>query len=124
MELTIQALLLGVARGLECEGSVGGDSGPLHYQADALCALAHGGCEFRLGFAVEHPTRCAFRRLVGAQEVGLPVHVEGYLLSYLVEPTQADIAEGSSVVVPDGDIHGFGGHVFPPRLDSDMTKAF
>ena len=33
-------------------------------------------------------------------------HAQGNLLSHLVEPSQADEAEGSGVVEPDGDVNG------------------
>ena len=60
------------------------------------------------GLPVEPPPRLALRRAVGPQQVGLAVYVNGVLLSNFVEPSQADVAIGSSVVKPNGYVHGFG----------------
>ena len=45
----------------------------------------------------------------------IPNNVDRVLLSNFVEPCQADVAEGSSVVIPNGNIHGLRcGHDFLP----------
>jgi hypothetical protein len=75
----------------------------------------HRWVEFRLGLPIEQAAGLPFQRTVRLEQVSLAVYLDGMFFSYFVEPGQADIAEGSSVVVPDSNLYGFG-HGFPPRL--------
>ena len=104
-------MLLGVEGGLVNVQRVGRPLRTPHHQSGALSPLLHVRRQFGLGFPIEQAARLALRRTVRSQKKRPAVNGDIQFFGTDIEPAQAHIAEGSSVVLPDGYLDGVcGGH--------------
>ena len=108
VEPVVHALFLGVQGGFVNVQRVGRPLGAAHHQPGAAGTLLHVRRQFGFGFAVEQPARLALGRTVRTQQVRPAVYGDVQILGNNIEPAQAHIAEGSSVVLPDGNLDGIG----------------
>ena len=106
VEAVVKALFLGVQGGLLDVKGIGRPLGTAHYQPGAAGAFLHRGVEFGFRLAVEQPPGLALRGTVGPQQERPAVYGDVQFLGDNVEPAQAHVAEGSSVVLPDSDLDG------------------
>ena len=121
VEAVVKALFLGVQGGLL---NVEGVRRPLrtaHDQPGAPSAFLHRRVEFSLGLTIEQPPRLAFRGTVGPQQERPAVYGDVQFLRNNIEPAQAHVAEGSSVVLPDSDLDGIAGSHSSHFLKMDLN---
>ena len=120
VEAVVKALFLGVQGGLLNVQGIGRPLRTAHDQPGAASAFLHRRIEFCLGLAIEQPPGLPLRRAVGPQQERPAVYGDVQFLGNNIEPAQAHVAEGSSVILPDSDLDGVGSSHYSHFLKVDF----
>ncbi len=108
VELVIPALFFGVGGGLMGQYRVWRPMGASYSEANATSAFLHFRRDISFRFAVTYRPQLAVSRPIRSQQEGTAVQRKAEFFGKYVEPAQADVTIGSSIVVPHGDFYRMG----------------